>query len=697
MHTARTFSLERIHLCLNFVRDYGNIIEHATPHLYLSALAQAPAILGTTLHRFTALPEVIRTSEHGTNTKDPSVTYMTLHGHTGRIRSVEFSRDGKYVVTASRDETVRIWDTQTYSQFGDPLIGHTGAVWSACFSSDGMLVVSTSIDGTVRIWNAKSEAHEQVRESFKRHKGAEKASFLSNGTHVVSASEDTILFWDTTTQAEIAQPLHNRGLVFAFSPDGKCIALPTGDDSSSLEILVVQTGARVGQLLTGHHRSVSAVAFSPDGQHIATLGKDGILQIWDARTGTRTNVMTGRRRTRSIAFYLDEEHIMTSGDHGIQFWDMNTKSQIRQVVSREISRASRLSALSPNGDRFASVSYDYSVRIWSFDLLADHLARTTTYDFDLTSASYSPDGKYITTACDDKSVRIWDAETCSQVGNPLTGHSRSVNSASFSPDGRLIVTASTDETVRVWNAQTGAQTGEPLTGHTAPIISASFSPDGTCLLSADTSTVRVWSAGRSDLGKLIQVIEVPSELWIQSVSFSPGGKLIALNTNDYTQVLDPNTGSDAAIVPLEFRDSFVCFSPDERLLLFFGKQHNNLHLWNAESRRIEKVFRPRGHTDAVLKASFSPDGKHIVSASKDYTICVWNTETGSQTAIYQNLGNIHSLEYLKTLEVSPDGSRILSMYYHDVFGSHIRIWAMPHSLPLGTDLNYSPNDPNVCK
>jgi len=379
----------------------------------------------------------------------------------------------------------------------------------------------------------------------------------------------------------------------------------------------------------------------------------------------------------------------------MHFWDMNTQSQIRHDISRQIGASGSI-GISLNGDQIAAFEDgSKSVQIWTFDPLADDLTRA--HDFTLTSASYSPDGTYIATACTDNSVRIWDADTYSQVQSPLIGHTDEVNSASFSPDGWLIVTASRDETVCVWNAQTGAQIIEPLTGHTAPVVSALFSPDGTCLLSVDNSNIRVWSAGRSDLGKLIQVLKLPYQLpkdqsKIQSISFSPYGQFLTVNAKDCTQVVDLNTGSEAAFIPPEYRNRYACFSPDEHLMLFFGGQDSNLHLWNAELHHLENVF--RGHTDAVLRACFSPDRKHIVSASEDYTIRLWSTKTGCQTAVYQNWGEMHYSWFLKTLEVSLDGRHILSVY-DGLYSQHIQIWAMPDSLPPGTDLRYSADDPNV--
>jgi len=241
-----------------------------------------------------------------------------------------------------------------------------------------------------------------------------------------------------------------------------------------------------------------------------------------------------------------------------------------------------------------------------------------------------------------------------------------------------------------------------LAGHTGPVVSALFSPDGTYLLSADESTIRLWSGAGSNLGKLIRAIGVPFSSKIQSVSFSPLGQFLVVNQNPhhYTRVLDLSTGREVAIIPPKYQDRYACFSSNEHLMLFFGNLHdNNLHLcqWDAESCYIKKVL--KGHTNTVLRASFSPDGKHIVSASKDFTIRVWSAETGSQTAVYQNLGLSCNPDNLRTIEISPDGRHILTVYNEsgaESYANHVQIWAMPDSLPTGTDLNYSADNPNVC-
>ena len=669
-------------------------------------LAQTPAILETTLHRFTALPQVVQTTGEATVPGDPSATYMTLYGHTGEINSVEFSRDGQYIVTGSDDRSVRIWDTQTYSQVGDALTGHTDAVKSACFSPDGTLVVSASRDGTVCIWNAQSQAHEQVGESFTGHPDVEKAQFLASGKQVVSASFRTILFWDAVTHAQIAEPFYSRGSIFAISPDGNCIALRTAEHVC-LEIHNIQTGAQVGQRLSGHSGWLESVVFSPDGQCIATSANDDTIRLWDANTGAPIDAINGPQNTRHISFFPDGRHIMVCTGHRFiqrltEFWDLKTHSRIRQDLSSKISDLASFSSLSPDGNQFASVSKDlHSIRLWSSEAPVNN--STSTDNFKLNSASYSPDGKSIITACSDYAIRTWDAETYSQTGKTPRRHAGWVYNAIFSPDGNLIVSGSSNGTLCVWSAETGTQIGGPLTGHTGRHVSIAFSPDGTCFASTDGPTIRVWSAERSDLGKLIQAFKIPhpKRRWAPlSISFSSQGQFIAVNVESLdlldtdTYVLDLKTGTESSVIPSQYQHSSACFSPTKHLILSFGGTDHSLHLWNVEAHCIEMVF--SGHASTVRKASFSSDGKHIVSASMDHTICVWDTGTGSQTAKYLNLSRFYSgPANLRTIEISPDGRRILSVYTHHS-GHYIQILAMPGSLPPDTNVDYSVNNPNVC-
>ena len=368
-----------------------------------------------------------------------------LRGHTSTVNSASFSPDGKYIVSASDDNTVRIWDAKTGQQVGSPLVNVT----SASFSPDGRYIVSASADKTVRIWDTKAGV--QVGSPLEGHTDyVTSASFSPDGRYIVSASWDkTVRIWDAKTGQQVGNPLkgHTNYVNSAsFSPDGRYIV--SASDDCTVRIWDAKTGQQVGSPLEGHTAIVNSASFSPDGRYIVSASDDNTVRIWDAKTGQQVG--------NPLAGHTD------------------------YVLS---------ASFSPDGRYIVSASVDRTVRIWDAKTGLQVGNPLEGY----TSASFSPDGRYIVSASWDKTVRIWDAKTGQQVGNPLEGHTDLVYSASFSPDGKYIVSASYDKIVRIWDAKTGQQVGNPLEGHTGYVYSASFSPDGRYIVSASyDKTVRIW-------------------------------------------------------------------------------------------------------------------------------------------------------------------------------------------------------------
>ena len=162
-----------------------------------------------------------------------------LRGHTNTVNSASFSPDGTKIVSASSDETIRIWDAETGKQIGGPLTGHTGYVLSASFSPDGKRIVSASLDKSIRIWDA--ETGKQIGEPLKGH--TDDVNFVS------------------------------------FSPDGKKIVSALDDET--IRIWDAETGKQIGEPLTGHTESVRSVSFSPDGTKIVSASWDETIRIWE--------------------------------------------------------------------------------------------------------------------------------------------------------------------------------------------------------------------------------------------------------------------------------------------------------------------------------------------------------------------------------------------------------------------------------
>ena len=222
-----------------------------------------------------------------------------LEGHMEAVKSVAFSPgDSKLVASASNDKTIRIWSLATHDPVNRPqaqkdcqlqiLQGHTGQVRSVAFSSDGKKVASGSEDESVRIWDIETGA---ILRTFNGYTDSPSSrhwfwsvAFLPGSSNVVAfASEDETIRICDTASGDTLQTLrgHTESVrSISFSPDGKLLASASEDES--VRIWNLETGA--AQMLKGHALWVTSVAFSPDGKLVASGSGDETIRFWDVKS-----------------------------------------------------------------------------------------------------------------------------------------------------------------------------------------------------------------------------------------------------------------------------------------------------------------------------------------------------------------------------------------------------------------------------
>jgi TIR domain/WD domain, G-beta repeat len=283
---------------------------------------------------------------------------------------------------------------------------------------------------------------------------------------------------------------HNGAVLdVAYSPDGQKLA--SASDDNTVIVWDTATLRPVGDLpFYGHYAGVTSVDFSPDSQILASGSRDSTIILWNAATGQIIRALQ-RRETSwilSVDFSPDGQTLVSAGQGStIRLWNAETGDVIREFQGSSDTNFS--AAFSPNGQQIAVGSGDGSVTLW--DVASGTEIRRWQAHYGATlSLLFTPDGLGIETAGGDGFTTMWDVETGNQLLTLKAGQKAAL-SVAMTADQRLMAVGSGDNVVRLWDMTSGIEIGLPLANFTDWVYGVDFNPAGTTLasVSGDGSVV----------------------------------------------------------------------------------------------------------------------------------------------------------------------------------------------------------------
>ena len=438
-----------------------------------------------------------------------------LEGLRDEPRVVSLSGNGKRAVSGGVDGTVRVWDLETMT-CEKVLEGHKGVVGSTSVSWDGKRAVSGGVDGTVRVWDLESMTCEKALEG---HKGVVISTSVSwDGKRAVSGGEDKLVrVWDLENMIceEVLEGHWGPVLDVSVSSNGK---LAVSSEAAGIVRIWNLDGKTCPKMLDRNLHGNASVSLSGDGKRAVSGRDNGTVCVWDIESMTCENVLEGYNDgLLSVSVSSDGKRAVSScRDDTVRVWDLESMTCESVLEGHEYIESVSISG---DGKRVASIGWDKSVNdgwnptlhVWDLEELACKKELESWKDFLGVSVALSRDGKQVVgfgygeTVNDGwrETVCVWELESisCEKV---LEGHLDGARDVSVSPDGKRAVSGGVDGTVRVWDLE--SMTCEKvLEGHEGLVRSVALSRDGKRAVSGGVDcTVRVWNLERMTCEKVLE-------------------------------------------------------------------------------------------------------------------------------------------------------------------------------------------------